>query len=155
MDDATKNELKHKIEVIDRKIDALCIEKASYRKQLCSDKENEEKARCEKYVGKYFKTKGLEDNITDYVYAFKILNLERDFDFRYARCLSVINGHRSSSIKEYGISVITHPIFYANKRNMIYDDSTPKMIDYYQEISEEEFKEIYKQYIDKFEKKMR
>lgn len=154
MDDATRDELIHKIKTIDKEIDDLCSKKASYRKQLSSDKENKEIAKCEKYVGKYFKTKGLEDNITDYVYAFKILDLERDFNFRYARCLCIIDGHRSSSINEYGISVMTHPMFYAGKRKLIYDDSAPKMIDYYQEISEEEFKEIYKQYIDKFEKKM-
>lgn len=148
----TENELNRKIAVINKKMEELRSERKQYEDALYCDKESKERAVYEKSIGKYLKTKGLNENKHSYVVAFKVLELEKDHNFRYARCLSIINGYRSTCWKEYGVSVLTLPLYCSNKLRMISKPDDPKMIDFYQEISEKEFKEIFRKCISEVKK---
>ena len=66
----------------------------------------------------------------------------------------MIDGFRSSCWAEYGIQIMTLGLWYPNQLRLKNNPEDPKMIDFYKEISEQEFCELYRRYRENFDDKV-
>ena len=142
----TEKEMKERIKEIDKQRDALRFEKEKYEKYFSDKRRGEELNNNKSYIGKCFKTKGLKDNKTDNVKAFKILDVLDSPNEKYALCLVLLDGCRSTCFKEQGIQKMTLSLWVYNDLRMMNKATDAKMIDYYKEIPEDEFKIMYSEY---------
>ena len=136
----TEIEMRKRMKVIDEEIHNLYREKEKYEEYF-RNKEVQDRMNAHKeHVGKcYMAIDGLTDNSDAHVVAFKILKVLDSPNENYALCVALIDGRRYTCWNEYGIQVMTLELWIPNKRRM--DD--PDVIDFYQEISQEEFTRLY------------
>ena len=74
------------------------------------------------------------------------LKEERKEYEKYAECITLIDGYESNcwtvkAIKNQVIGLWTH-----NKLRLMNSETDPKVIDFYREISQEEFETLYREY---------
>lgn len=98
------------------------------------------------YVGRCFTSKNFRENEQNQIKAFKVLEILESPNERYARCVALIDGYESNcwnvkAIKNQVIGLWTH-----NKLRLMNSESNPKVIDFYKEISQEEFEKLYREY---------
>lgn len=145
-----EQEIRARIKEIDIVRDELTREKRKYEDMLdAKEKENGFEAHKE-FEGKCFKTLDLVQNQTRFITAFKILKVLEPHHHNYAECLVIVDGIERNCWITKAIKIETLPIWCANTNSMLSNPSDPKMIDMYELIEEDEFMEIYKDYIDKF-----
>lgn len=104
-----------------------------YKKK--QEKEREVQKRC---IGKCFKLKSYESNK---IKAFKVLNIS-EYSLDDANCVTLIETENKKEISVQNIY-----IFGYAKLQLMHRESDPKFLDMYKEISQEEFIDIYNEYV--------
>ena len=141
-------QMRERIKEIDSIRSNLANEKQEYLDILS---EKEKQLRCnqhEQFVGKYFAITNLPNNKHSYIKAFKILSVLDSPNEDYAKCLVLIDGCRNNIWVEKGICNMTLGLWNNNVARLISKKSDSKVIDYYHEITEEKFEEIWYQYFE-------
>lgn len=147
----TENEMKERMKEIDKERRELTAERQKYEKYFSDKKKKEELNNRIKFEGKCFSTKNLSNNEHKYIKAFKILKVLPEPNERYAECIAINDGCRSSCWDELGIQRKILPLWELNASRLMSKESDPKMIDMYKEITQEEFNLIYEKYKQEIE----
>lgn len=142
----TEEQMRNRIRQIDKEREKLRLEQKEYEDYFANKRRNTELDNHKKYIGKCYITKNLKNNNNSDVKAFKIINVLDTPNERNALCTTLINGCR-----EYGVQNMVLGIWCANERRMMSNESDPKMIDFYNEITQEEFKSLYREYLNNIE----
>lgn len=143
----TDEEMRERIKEIDKVRDELGDEKRKYEHYFYEKAKQDLAESHKKYVGKCYIAIDSLANEDEHIRAFKIIHVCVPPDEKYANCIALIDGYRYTGYREYGVQLMTLPLWYSNTRRMISSPYDPKMIDFYKEITNEEFWELY----DKFE----
>lgn len=143
----TENEMQERMKVIDQEREQLRTERQKYENYFYDKKKKEALSNHRKFEGKCFVTKNLQENKYNYIKAFKILKVLSEPNERYADCIVIIDGIRSNCWNEFGIQGMTLSLWTSNQLRLMNKETDPKMIDMYEEITQEKFDSIYKKYI--------
>lgn len=150
----TENEMRKRMKEIDKKREELKSEKQKYENYFINKEMKAVLNNHIKFEGKCFFTKNLSNNKHEYIKAFKILNVLSEPNENYAECISIVDGYRSSCWNEFGTQIMTLPLWTPNTSRLMNKESDSKMIDMYEEITQENFNSIYIKYKKGFEDKM-
>lgn len=150
----TENEMRERMKNIDKEREELKAERQKYEKYFSDKKKREVLNNHIKFEQKCFSTKNLSNNEHRYIKAFKILKVLSEPNERWAECIVIIDGCRSSCWDEFGIQGMTLPIWIPNTSRLMSKESEPKMIDMYEEITQENFNSIYEKYRKEIESRM-
>lgn len=149
--DISVEDAKTKIEELKVNIKELIDEKEKYRRYVI-DKTNEDLfAARKKYNGKYFKQKTIpKKEDYEYVKAFKIIKV---INKNCCECLMLVERNKNEF---FNIGVIKKCLHLWDRDTVtgiyLYDKSTPYIMDCYEEISKDDFLELYKNKMDVLEK---
>lgn len=142
----TEQEMRNRMKEIDKERNKLKEEREKYEKYFSDKKLKEQLDDYKQYVGRCFTSKNFRENEQNQIKAFKVLEILESPNERYARCVALIDGYESNcwivkAIKNQVIGLWTH-----NKLRLMNSESNPKVIDFYKEISHEEFEKLYREY---------
>ena len=145
----TEKEIRSRMKEIDKIREELKNEKAEYENYFNQKRLEQELEDRLKFIGKCFVSNYncVQDNNNKWLRAFKIVDILEEPNSRYANCIALISGYRNTAWSEYGIQVMTLPLWCSNN-NRIMSSNEPNLIEYYEEISNEEFKEMVEKYKD-------
>jgi len=149
----TEEQMRQRMKEIDEERDKLHSERQEYEKYFSDKKRKEELDDHKNYIGKCFITCNKIEN-EQHIKAFKIIDILDRPNEKYASCVVLIDGYRDFCWKEYGIQIMTIGLWTANKWSMISQESDPKVIDFYKEITQEEFEQMSVEYLDKITDKI-
>lgn len=141
--DITVEKAKDRMKELDSDIRQLTDEKRKYREYVIN-KENKNLYDIRKtYEGKYFiqKTQPIKFDY-DSIKAFKVIKVTEK-DKYYAECLVIVENNKTLE-NTVGIKKTCLGLWCKNTNDIIYNKSTSNIIDCYEEISKEEFVELYK-----------
>ena len=142
----TEEQMRERMKEIDTEREELKSERQKYENYFYDKKRKELLDDHKKFEGKCFITKNLSENEHRYIKAFKILKVLSEPNERYAECVVLIDGYRSSCWNEFGIQGMTLPLWCSNKLRLMSKETDPKMINMYEEISLEEFNTLHNTY---------
>ena len=150
----TEQEMRNRIKEIDKERYNLRKEKEEYEKYFSDKKLKEQLNNHKQYIGKCFISKNELSNEQKQIKAFKVLRILENPNERYAECIVLVDGYESNcwnvkAIKNQVIGLWTH-----NKFRLRNSESEPKVIDFYREISQEEFETLYREYQNNLEDKV-
>lgn len=138
MTDEQKRERMHEIDKIR---DELKKERREYEQYFETMKRQQEREQRETYVGKCFlqRTTCYEHND---VIGFKVLGISEEISNPSAICIAIVSDCKSKleGVVKKQISLWSHDVLTMMPMN------TPKIIDYYNEVSEEEFNKVADKY---------
>ena len=145
----TEQEMRDRIKEIDEERNKLREEKNEYEKYLRDKEQKREYEKRKKFVGKCFMLK--EDSIEKNVKAFKITKIVSEHNRNFAECLALTNGIELNCWNEKAIKTIVIGLWCHDTPEFRSSTSDPLEIDSYEEISKDEFKTLYKEYLSVFE----
>lgn len=145
----TEQEMRDRIKEIDEEREKLREEKNEYEKYLRDKEQKREYEERKKFVGKCFMLK--EDSIKNNVKAFKITKIVSEHNRNFAECLALTNGMELNCWDEKAIKTMVIGLWCHNTPKFRSFPSDPLKIDSYEEISKDEFKTLYKEYLSVFE----
>ena len=150
----TEQEMRDRIKEIDKERDNLRKEKEEYEKYFLDKRLKEQLDNRKKYIGKCFISKNELNNEEKQIKAFKVLRILENPNERYAECIALVDGYESNcwnvkAIKNQVIGLWTH-----NTLRLMNKETDPKVIDFYKEISQEEFETLYREYKNDLEDKV-
>ena len=145
----TEQEMRNRIKKIDEERDKLREEKNEYEKYLRDKEQKREYEERKKFVGKCFVLK--EDSIDKNIKAFKITKIVSEHNRNFAECLALTNGMELNCWDEKAIKTMVIGLWCHNTPEFRSLPSDPLEIDSYEEISQNEFKTLYKEYLSVFE----
>lgn len=145
----TEEQMRQRMKEIDEERDKLRFERQEYEKYFSDKKRKEELDNHKNYIGKCFATCDKAENEQKHIKAFKVIDVLDSPNERYASCVVLIDGHRSTCWKEYGMQIMTIGLWTANKLRMMSRELDPKVIDFYKEITQEEFEQMSVEYLNK------
>lgn len=142
----TEQEMRNRMKEIDKERNKLKEEREGYEKYFSDKKLKEQLNDHKQYIGKCFISKDYSENEQKQIKAFKVLEILESPNERYAQCIALIDGYESNcwnvkAIKNQVVGLWTH-----NRLRLMNNESDPKVIDFYKEISQEEFEKLYKEY---------
>ena len=144
----TEQECYEKISELNSKIEKIRSEMKTYRDYIDKEKNMREITKRKSTEGKCFLSKGLRDNKNFHVKAFKVISVSEIPNTRYAECLAVIDETANIAQKSISISKTVLPIWSYNRLTIQGSINGNRMIDFYQEILQEEFDSIVHSYAD-------
>lgn len=150
----TEEEMRNRIKEIDKERNRLKQEKEEYEKYFSDKKIQEELDHHKQYVGKCFRTRNDPGNKQSHIKAFKILNILDAPNERYAQCVILVDGLESNVWKEKAVKIQTIGLWNPNEFRMMSSPSELKVIDFYKEISQEEFDTLYEEYLKELNKRV-
>ena len=139
----TDEQRREHMKEIETQLDKLREERREHEKYF---REKNKKTKYEEhcsFTGKCFVTKELNDNKNKHVKAFKVLEV-LELNENYARCIILTNGIERNCWDTHSIKIEVLPLWTQNKMSMIYSEEDLKVIDYYREISSDEFDALYR-----------
>lgn len=150
----TEQEMRNRIKEIDKERNNLRKEKEEYEKYFLDKRLKEQLNNHKKYIGKCFISKNESSNEQKQIKAFKVLRILENPNERYAECIVLVDGYESNcwnvkAIKNQVIGLWNH-----NKSRLMNKETDPKVIDFYREISQEEFETLYREYNNDLEDKV-
>lgn len=151
----TEEQMRSRMKEIDEERDKLRSERKKYEDYFADKKLKERLSDYQKYIGKCYITKNLAHNKHDYIKAFKILQVLDAPNANFAICLALIDGYRSNCWVEYGVQIMAMLVWGHNDLRLMPKESDPKVIDFYEEITQEEFENLYREHINNIEDKVR
>ena len=142
----TEQEMRNRMKEIDNERNKLKEEREEYEKYFSNKRLKEQLNDHKQYIGKCFISKNEPSNEQKQIKAFKVLRILENPNERYAECIALIDGYESNcwtvkAIKNQVIGLWTH-----NKFRIMNSETDPKVIDFYKEISQEEFETLYREY---------
>lgn len=147
----TDLEMKNRMKEIDEERNKLSLEKRKYEKYFEDKKKKEELNSRRSYIGKCFISKDDVRNENKHIKAFKIVDILNEPNTSYANCVTLIDGYENNCWNTRAVKSQVVGLWHYNKIQLCHDISDPKMIDFYEEITQEEFKSLYKEYINSIE----
>ena len=140
----TEQEMSNRIKEIDKERNNLRKEKEEYEKYFLDKRLKEQLNNRKQYIGKCFISKNESSNEQKQIKAFKVLDILENSNERCAECIAIVDGYESNcwnvkAIKNQVIGLWTH-----NKLRLMNSELDPKVIDFYREISQEEFETLYR-----------
>ena len=150
----TEQEMRNRMKEIDNERNKLKEEREEYEKYFSNKRLKEQLNDRKQYIGKCFISKNEPSNKNNQIKAFKVLRILENPNERYAECIALVDGYESNcwnvkAIKNQVIGLWTH-----NKLRLMNSESDPKVIDFYKEISQEEFEILYREYKNDLEDKV-
>ena len=150
----TEQEMRNRMKEIDNERNILRKEREEYEKYFSDKRIKEQLDNHKQYVGKCFLSKNELRNEQKQIKAFKVLGILENPNERYAECIAIVDGYESNcwnvkAIKNQVIGLWTH-----NKLRLMNSETDPKVIDFYKEISQEEFETLYREYKNDLEDKV-
>lgn len=142
----TEEQIRKRMAEIDAERNKLAEEKREYEQYLENLETQEKKNLHEVCIGKCYVSNGSKQNQHDYVKAFKVLNLSEDSDSD-AWCLVLIDGLRSTCYEEFGIQKMMLGLWKPNQPRLKPDKGAPKVMDFYYEVSQERFNQLYSEFL--------
>lgn len=149
-----EQEMRNRMKEIDNERNKLKEEREEYEKYFLNKRLKEQLNDHKQYIGKCFISKNEPSNEQKQIKAFKVLGILENPNEGYAECIALIDGYESNcwnvkAIKNQVIGLWTH-----NKLRLMNSESDPKVIDFYKEISQEEFETLYREYKNDLEDKV-
>ena len=141
----TNEEKRDRINQLDEEIDKLRKERDGYRKELSDERILHIQEERTAYVNKCFVLSGIYKNKP--IKAFKILENYPYPRENYARCV-VLYDNTDPLHNEAFISVKDLGLWCNEPKRLMPLKNDPKMIDFYDEISQEEFSKMYRKYVE-------
>lgn len=142
----TEEQMEKRIKDINEEMKKLRLEQKEYEKYFSDKKEKEKLESRQNFVGKCYISKDLKNCIK----AFKIIKLI-DTNVNEALCVVLIDGYRYNCWEEYGVQIMTLPLWYPDMLKTMGKETDPKTIDFYKEINQEDFDAMYKVYKQKID----
>lgn len=143
----TDEEKREQIKSLNYKINALRKERDEYKEQLEEEKKNKDLEDRKKYVGKYFVYNGyrIRDSKSDGIKAFKVLKVIDEYS---ATCLILCKctDDCGNLIDKIAIKIANVGLWTHNVMRFMHTTKDPLVIDYFTEITNEEFKIMYDEY---------
>ena len=139
----TDEQMLDRIKEIDKQRDKLLHEKREYESYL--EEKREEQAYTEHKIceGKCYEVSEIVNHPT--IKYLQILNVKED-DINEARCLCILK----DSGKRCGIHIMNLSLWSYNDNNFIHKGDEPLIIDACNEITGQEFMNIFDKYVDRF-----
>ena len=98
------------------------------------------------YIGKCFISKNEPSNEQKQIKAFKVLGILENPNERYAECIALVDGYESNCWNVKAIKNQVIGLWTNNKFRLMSSETDLKVIDFYKEISQEEFETLYREY---------
>ena len=149
----TENEMKKRMNEINQEEKKLRLERDEYEKYFHNKKRRELLNNHNKFIGKCFAIKNNQENKYKNVKSFKILRALSKLNEYYAECIVLIESE-NNCLKGFGVQLMELPIWAPNEIKLINKESDPKIIDFYEEITQEDFNGLYRAYKQKIEDKV-
>ena len=153
----TEEQMRQRMKEIDQERNKLASERKDYENYFNNKKQQDRLKDHKEYIGKcYVKKDGVHyyENTNKHIKAFKIIDVLEPHNENYAVCITLIDGLNSTCWNEYGLKIMTLNVWGYNKFQMINKESDPKVIDFYKEITQEEFEKLYHEYQSNLEDKV-
>ena len=150
----TEQEMRNRIKEIDKERDNLRKEKEEYEKYFSDKRLKEQLNNHKQYIGKCFISKNELSNEQKQIKAFKVLRILENPNERYAECIVLVDGYESNCWNVKAIKNQVIGLWTRNKFRLRNSESEPKVIDFYKEISQEEFETLYREYQNNLEDKV-
>lgn len=142
----TDEEKRERIKSLNFRIDALREERDEYKKQLEEEKKNKDLEDRKKYVGKYFARTGcrIRDSKSDGIKALKVLEVIDEYN---AICLILCDldliDNCNDPINKREIKIANIGLWTHNVMRLMHTSTDPLVIDYFTEITKDEFQTMY------------
>ena len=150
----TEQEMRNRMKEIDNERNKLKEEREIYEKYF-SDKKSKERLEDRKqYIGKCFISKNEQNNKQKQIKAFKILEIIGYPNERYTQCIALIDGYESNCWNVKAVKIQVIGLWTYNENKLMNNESDPKVIDFYEEISQEEFEKLYREYQNDLDNKV-
>ena len=143
----TEEQMRKRMKEINRERDKLSLEKKKYEEYFADKKRRELLDDHKNYIGKCFITCEKLENKNKHIKAFKIIDVLDNPNERYASCVVLIDEHRRTCWEKYGVKIMTLGLWTMNTLRMMSRESDPKVIDFYKEITQEEFEQMSVEYL--------
>ena len=150
----TEQEMRNRMKEIDNERNRLNEERKEYEKYFSDKRLKEQLNDRKQYIGKCFISKNEASNEQKQIKAFKILRILENPNGGYAECIALVDGHESNCWNVKAIKNQVIGLWTCNKFRLMSSESDQKVIDFYREISQEEFKTLYREYENDLENKV-
>ena len=150
----TEQEMRNRIKEIDKERNNLRKEKEEYEKYFLDKRLKEQLDNRKKYIGKCFISKNELNNEEKQIKAFKVLRILENPNEEYAECIALVDGYESNCWNVKAIKNQVIGLWTNNKFRLMGSKTDPKVIDFYREISQEEFETLYREYQNNLEDKV-
>ena len=150
----TEQEMRNRIKEIDKERNNLRKEKEEYEKYFLDKRLKEQLKKRKKYIGKCFISKNELNNEEKQIKAFKVLRILENPNEEYAECIALVDGYESNCWNVKAIKNQVIGLWTNNKFRLMNKETDPKVIDFYKEISQEEFETLYREYQNNFKDKV-
>ena len=150
----TEQEMRNRMKEIDNERNMLGKEREEYEKYFSDKRIKEQLNNHKQYVGKCFVSKNEPSNEQTQIKAFKVLGILENPNERYAECIALVDGYESNCWNVKAIKNQVIGLWKHNKFRLMNSESDPKVIDFYREISQEEFETLYREYNNDLEDKV-
>ena len=150
----TEQEMRNRIKEIDKERNNLRKEKEEYEKYFLDKRLKEQLNNRKKYIGKCFISKNELNNEEKQIKAFKVLRILENPNEEYAECIALVDGYESNCWNVKAIKNQVIGLWTNNKFRLMNKETDPKVIDFYKEISQEEFETLYREYQNNFKDKV-
>ena len=150
----TEQEMRNRIKEIDKERYNLRKEKEEYEKYFSDKRLKEQLNNHKQYVGKCFLSKNESSNENKQIKAFKVLRILENPNERYAECIALVDGYESNCWNVKAIKNQVIGLWTNNTLRLMNKETDPKVIDFYKEISQEEFETLYREYQNDLEDKI-
>ena len=146
--------MRNRIKEIDKERNNLRKEKEEYEKYFLDKRLKEQLDNRKKYIGKCFISKNELNNEEKQIKAFKVLGILENPNERYAECITLVDGYESNCWNVKAIKNQVIGLWTNNTLRLMNKETDPKVIDFYKEISQEEFETLYREYQNDLEDKV-
>ena len=150
----TEQEMRNRMKEIDNERNKLKEEREEYEKYFSNKRLKEQLDNRKQYIGKCFISKNEPSNEQKQIKAFKVLRILENPNEKYAECIALVDGYESNCWNVKAIKNQVIGLWTPNKFRMINIETDPKVIDFYKEISQEEFETLYREYENDLEDKV-
>ena len=150
----TEQEMRNRIKEIDKERYNLRKEKEEYEKYFSDKRLKEQLNNHKQYVGKCFLSKNESSNENKQIKAFKVLRILENPNEKYAECIALVDGYESNCWNVKAIKNQVIGLWTNNTLRLMNKETDPKVIDFYKEISQEEFETLYREYQNDLEDKI-
>lgn len=147
----TEDEMKKRIKEIDDETYKLKEERKTYKEYLKNENLRKEYENHKSYIGKYYKLNEVDKQEIKHIKAFKIIDVLKDPNEKFATCLILGHGNRNNCWTEYGIDINIIGL-WTSIYPQLFTQEGLKVIDYCGEITEDEFMKLYDEHLKIIEK---
>ena len=150
----TEQEMRNRMKEIDNERNMLKKEREEYEKYFSDKRIKEQLDNHKQYVGKCFLSKNESSNEKKQIKAFKVIGILENPNERYAECIALVDGYESNCWNVKAIKNQVIGLWTPNRLRLMHKETDPKVIDFYKEISQEEFETLYREYKNDLEDKV-